>query len=249
MAISGKEFLQKIDTTVEPEAREPMLKQYVFKTGKDCKEGSCIHSRGLVGVRCGHASREGERYMEPLSFNKCDCAAVKEVDSTIAPFIFKTCPACFEGACYDTKVGGKCEHTRLHGIGCMTAQSYNLCMCGTVARGPATGEIKLFENKTGYVKPSDIVRGHNYSNKYMPSHCCACGLIRGSKEICVPMPMFEVVQRVEHYIEVHTMVASRRYELEKPAAIVPQIYRGNLSPLYPVTWGLIGGPLAQRRRT
>ena len=183
MTIPAKELLQWIGKAPPDEALPPMIeKPYVFRVGRECMEGTCVHSKG-TGYNCAHMHREGERYMEPLSFNKCDCAAVKEVDSTI-PFI-----------------------------------------------------------------PSDIVRGHNYSNKYMPSHCCACGLIRGSKEICVPMPMFEVVQRVEHNIEVHTMVASRRYELEKPAAIVPQIYRGNLSPLYPVTWGLIGGPLAQRRRT
>jgi hypothetical protein len=277
MAISAKEFLQqKIDMTA-PEAREPLLKQYVFRVGKACKEGTCVHV-AVSGNKCIHAFREGDRYMEPLLFNKCDCAAVKEdeVGPTI-PFIFMASPECLNGDCVHSKIGSKCGHADSHGMGSFEAQSYNMCRCRTIKRG-SIGETKLFENKNGYTiqgSASDLTKramtaqaelikkrdvpdtwrpyasgGHDYSDLYLPRHCKNCGARLKATGPCLPVPREEVMARVEADLSIRMggINGKKNYQIPLPPQQETSIYQGNLSPLHPVTWGLIGGPLAQRRR-
>ena len=241
-------------------------KPFIFRVSKECQEGTCGHVAG-TGLNCAHMHRAGTRYMEPLTGNKCNCAAVREeetkkVDPTM-PFIFKACEECIEGNCTHWKEsGGLCRHGILDRAEVMWAQSFYACSCRTIKK-ELMEVTELFENKTPY-HPADqalkdmankitdaqiLKRRHDYTNKYMPSHCCACGKIKGyDGPSCVPVSTEEAHSRVEANIGLHTQMQGMATKAKTPEAVVPVIYRGNLSPLYPVTWGLIGGPLAQRRR-
>jgi len=228
-----------------PESSVPLTDRYVFHCCPECRMGTCKHNTRP----CPHVERDGLIYSHKEVYAYCTCfveptTLAKEEETKaelpVPLFVFEACQACKDNTCLASKMyGHPCTHKDRDGKDFFYQPKFLHCKCRTVEKSTIltdTAATKAFKH-------------HDYSNKYMPSHCCACGEGRGNTRECVPIPFAEVVCRVEYHISTWWMPKKRTIEESvQIETVAPQLYRGNVSPIVPVSWSLIGGPLAQRKR-
>jgi hypothetical protein len=145
------------------------------------------------------------------------------------PYVFKCCDACKNNECrHIDKDTLHCNHADHDGDHYYKPLEFMYCDCRTE---------KAF------------LRRHDYSNKYLPRHCTNCGARAQSVSYCVPVSREMVMALVEKDIGASmAAVPERPSQIEAVRKGQPTVlFQGNVSPIRPVTWALIGGPLAQRR--
>lgn len=164
------------------------------------------------------------------------------------PYVFKCCDACMNHECrHIDKDTSHCRHADHDGDHYYEPLDFMYCDCRT--------EKAVFSPEKAVPRTERAVLRavHDYSNKYLPRHCTNCGARAPSVSCCVPVSREIVMRRVEEDIEIGTELVSISEPKTPLVRVVRKgqptvLFQGNVSPIIPVTWALIGGPLAQRKR-